>query len=131
MYPKSGILIDMKKVLVIDDEVDICYFLIRNLNKQHYPSTYVNNLKDAKLAVESENPSILLLDNHLPDGYGVDFAKEVKEIHPDIKIVMITAHDSNTDRATAKNNGIDYFIQKPFLISEVFNAIDWVNRKAS
>lgn len=131
MYPKSGILINMEKVLVIDDEVDICYFLTKNLKKQHYLSSYVNNLKDAKLAVENENPSILLLDNHLPDGFGVDFAKEVKQAHPKIKIVMITAHDTTADRVTAKNSGIDYFIQKPFMISEVFNAINWINKQAS
>lgn len=131
MPTQSAILFDMEKVLVIDDEVDICYFLIRNLKKQHYLASYVNNLKDAKTAVDTENPSILLLDNHLPDGYGVDFAQEVKKEHPEIKIVMITAHDTNADRASAGKNGVDFFLPKPFMISEVFNAIDRVVKKAS
>ncbi len=119
----------MEKVLIIDDEVDICYFLTRNLNKKSYVASYVNNLKDARLALDKQHPSILLLDNHLPDGLGLDFAQQVKLNHPDIRIVMITAHDTPNDRSIATKKGVDYFLSKPFMMTQIFDAIKDVKKK--
>jgi DNA-binding response OmpR family regulator len=119
----------MEKILIVDDEVDICYFLSMNLKKNNFMASYVNSLGEAKMAIHSEHPSILLLDNHLPDGLGVDFALEVKKNYPEIKIVMITAHDSPFDRKTAQSNGIDFFLSKPFLINDVFKAIEFITAK--
>jgi two-component system, OmpR family, response regulator len=116
----------MDNVLIVDDEEDICYFLKRNLNKKNFSASFVNNLKDAEKALNAQQPSILLLDNHLPDGLGLDFAAKVKKEHPEIKIVMITAHDTQNDRSKANTNGIDYFLSKPFMMTEVYKAIDTV-----
>lgn len=114
----------MENVLIVDDEIDICYFLTRNLNRKNFSASYVNNLKDAEVALDKENPSILLLDNDLPDGRGVDFAQQIKKDHPDLKIVMITAHDTPNDRMLARNKGVDYFIPKPFMMTEIFTALN-------
>ncbi len=122
---------DMEKILVVDDEVDICYFLVRNLQKQHFEASYVNSIGEAKAKMKSNEPSILLLDNHLPDGFGIDFAHEIKEQYPELKIVMMTAHDTQPDRSSAERNGIDYFLPKPFVITQVFHAIDIVKKQAS
>jgi DNA-binding response OmpR family regulator len=116
----------MDNVLIVDDEEDICYFLKRNLNRKNFSASFVNNLKDAITALDVQHPSILLLDNHLPDGLGLDFAARVKRDYPAIKIVMITAHDTQNDRSKAHNNGIDYFLSKPFIMTEVYKAIDTV-----
>lgn len=116
----------MNKVLIVDDEVDICYFLKRNLDRKNYTTSFVNTIKEAAKLVDVVRPSVLLLDNHLPDGLGLDFAEQVKKNYPNIKIVMITAHDTPIDRSTANSNGVDYFLSKPFMMNEVFNAIDKV-----
>lgn len=116
----------MDNVLIVDDEEDICYFLKRNLNRKNFSASFVNNLKDAVTALDLQHPSILLLDNHLPDGLGLDFAARVKRDYPEIKIVMITAHDTQNDRNKANTNGIDYFLSKPFIMTEVYKAIDTV-----
>ncbi len=121
---------DMDTVLIVDDEVDICYFLKRNLNRKDFSASFVNTIKEAELAVDTEHPSILLLDNHLPDGLGLDFALKVKKEHPEIKIVMITAHDTQNDRSDANKNGIDYFLSKPFMMTEVYKAIDIVKSRS-
>jgi DNA-binding response OmpR family regulator len=117
----------MESVLIVDDEIDICYFLSRNLNKQDFKASYVNSLQEAREALSKEQPSILLLDNHLPDGLGMDFAKEVKKDYPTIKIIMITAHDTEIDRLMATNSGISFLISKPFLMNEVYQAIENLN----
>ena len=119
----------MEKILIVDDEVDICYFLSRNLNRKSYDASYVNTLKEARTAISENNPAILLLDNHLPDGLGMDFASEIKKDYPALKIVMITAHDTPNDRSTANKNGIDCFLSKPFMMTEVFTAIEHMQTK--
>jgi len=120
----------MENVLIVDDEVDICYFLKRNLDRKDYTTSFVNTLKEAIKLMERERPSVVLLDNHLPDGLGLDFAELVKKNYPDIKIVMITAHDTPIDRLSADKNGVDYFLSKPFMMTEVYRAIDTVVNRA-
>lgn len=120
----------MENVLIVDDEVDICYFLKRNLDRKDYTANFVNTLKEAKKIVEAQWPSIVLLDNHLPDGLGLDFAEEVKSSYPNIKIVMITAHDTPKDRSHANKNGVDLFLSKPFMMKEVLSAIQHVSQRA-
>ncbi len=121
---------EMENVLIIDDEVDICYFLKRNLDRKDYTTTFVNTLKEALKLMEEHRPNVVLLDNHLPDGLGLDFAEQVKRNYPDIKIVMITAHDTPIDRFSANKNGVDYFLSKPFMMKEVYSALDAVTNRA-
>lgn len=102
------------EVLIIDDETDICYLLGTVLKKRHIHSKYVNTLRDAANILESNDPEIIFLDNHLPDGSGVNFIGYIKRFHPLTKIVMITAHDTVSDIQKAYKEGVDYFIGKPF-----------------
>ena len=102
------------EVLIIDDETDICYLLGSLLRKKKIESKFVNTLKDAANILELNEPEIIFLDNHLPDGLGVNFISYIKRFHPLSKIVMITAHDNLADKQKAIKEGVDYFIGKPF-----------------
>lgn len=102
------------EVLIIDDEKDICYLLSNLLKKKQIHSTYVNSLRAAATILETNYPGIIFLDNHLPDGLGVNFVSYIKRFHPASKIVMITAHDTIADKNKAFKEGVDYFISKPF-----------------
>lgn len=120
---------DMKKILIVDDEVDICYFLSRNLNRKNFEASYVNTLREAREAISETKPAILLLDNHLPDGLGMDFASEIKKEFPRLKIVMISAHDMPENRSEIGKGGVDCFLSKPFVMTEVFNAIEHIQKR--
>lgn len=115
------------KILIVDDEVDICYFLSSALRKRNFDTTVVHNLADAEKIIKRDRPSILLLDNHLPDGYGINSIGKIKSVYPEVKIIMITAHDSPQDRAKAYNNGANYFLSKPFTLVEVNKVIDQIS----
>lgn len=116
----------MKKVLIVDDEEDICYFLSRNLSQRGFMTTSSYSLSEAEKYLATSLPDILLLDNHLPDGRGIDFAKRIHSLYPDLKIIMITAHDSPEDRSTAYHHGIHYFLSKPFSIATINQVVDQV-----
>jgi two-component system, OmpR family, response regulator len=102
------------KALIVDDEVDICFLLSGILRQKNMKPSYVNNIASAKQSLKREVPSIIFLDNHLPDGFGLDFIQYVKNTYPEIKIVMITAHDGLAERKRAQSEGADLFISKPF-----------------
>ena len=111
-------------VLIIEDEEDICYLLSGILKRRNLNTSYVNSLFEARSILSQQSPDILFLDNHLPDGYGVDFIPVIKKNHPLAKIVMITAHDTGEDRAKAITQGADYFIGKPFTTEIIIKTVD-------
>ena len=112
------------KVLIIDDELDICYLLSGILRQKKLRTSYVNTLSDAEVALRNDPPSLLFLDNHLPDGFGLDFIHYVESNYPATKIIMITAHDNQTDREKARKEGADFFIGKPFSRELIFKTIE-------
>lgn len=115
---------EIPKALIVDDEMDICFILSGIFKNRNLSTSYANSLAEAKVLLKKEAPFILFLDNHLPDGLGVQFIEYVKEHYPDTKVVMITAHDTPSDRHLALKNGADYFIGKPFSINTVHQTID-------
>ena len=109
--------------LIIDDESDICFLLSNILRSNNLEVQFVNSLNEGKSYLMRNHPNLLFLDNHLPDGYGIDFISYVKKEHADTKIVMVTAHDTPEDRRKALLEGADFFISKPFSASEIKRAI--------
>lgn len=113
-----------KKMLVVEDQGEMCLILDLILSERNLQPDYVNNLLDADEYLQKNKPAVILLDNKLPDGYGVDFISYVKKKHPQVKIIMITAF--GTARDVALENGADYFLEKPFSMDNVNEAIDKV-----
>ena len=111
------------EVLIVEDEIDICYLLQGIFKKQHVQSDYATCLFDAQKALQKSNPDVLFIDNHLPDGYGVDFISLVKKEYPSTKIVMMTAQDSGGDEVKALKEGADFFIAKPFTQATILNTL--------
>lgn len=112
------------EALIIDDENDICYLLGSLLKKRNIRSKFVNTLRDAANMLELNDPEVIFLDNHLPDGLGVNFIGFIKRFHPLSKIIMITAHDTVADVNKAYKEGVDYFIGKPFSKESINNVIE-------
>ena len=112
------------KTLIIDDEVDICYLLSSILRNKGISAQYVNSLAEANKCLQNEKPDIIFLDNHLPDGMGMDYISYIKEYRPTAKIIMISAYDTSTDRSKAIQLGADQFIAKPFTIENIYNAVE-------
>ena len=110
----------MPNALIIDDETDIWILLSKILRKHNLTTYYVNNLEAATKRLEQEVPAIIFLDNHLPDGFGIDFIQFIKNHYPEAKIVMISGYDLQADRNRALHEGADLFISKPFS-NEIIN----------
>ena len=111
-----------KKVLVVEDEGEIGLLLNMILNEKNLELDYVKDLVSADEYLKKEEPSVIILDNKLPDGFGVDFISYIKKKYSDIKIIMISGFASARDVALA--NGADVFFEKPFSKKELYKSID-------
>ena len=113
-----------KKLLVVEDEGQIGLVLNMILSERNFDLDYVSSLLSAQEYLEKNKPSLVILDNKLPDGFGVDFISYIKKKYPSIKIIMISGF--STARDVALENGADMFLEKPFSMDAVNEAIDSV-----
>ncbi len=102
-----------KKLLVVDDELDICNFLTTYFNTKGYETRSASDGESALKIVDEWLPAIILLDIRMPGMSGVDVLKVVREKHPSIGVIMVTAFaDIEIGRSTLKLGASD-FIHKP------------------
>lgn len=118
---------EIHNAFIIDDEKDICYLLSNMLRQKAIKTESASSLGEAIIALKGKEPEVIFLDNHLPDGLGVNFIKRIKREHPFSKIIMVTANDTASDRSKAMNEGADYFIGKPFSRAAINEALDSCN----
>ena len=111
-----------KKVLVVEDEGEMGLLLNLILSERDFELDYVNNLLSADEYLQKVKPSVIILDNKLPDGFGVDFISYIRKKYPSMKIIMISGFPSARD--VALENGADMFIEKPFTKDELCDSID-------
>ena len=116
---------EVTKILVVEDEGDICLLLELLLVGKKMIVDHVHTLTAAKEFIEKEQPTLVLLDNRLPDGLGIDFIGYLKQAYPQIKIIMITGVDGMAEDAVLAT-GADRFMSKPFTKSQLQDSIDQV-----
>ena len=111
-----------KTILAVDDDGEMGLVLDMILNEKEFQLDYVNSILAADEYLEKHNPSLIVLDNKLPDGFGVDFINYLRKKYPSIKIIMISGFGSVRDVALA--NGADVFLEKPFSLDEFNEAVN-------
>lgn len=120
------------KILVVDDEQDLCEILKFNLETEGY---VVETANSAEEALEKDIPSfnILLLDVMMGGMSGFQMAKQLKAnpTTAGIPIIFLTARDTENDTVTGFNLGADDYISKPFSIREVMVRVRAVLRRTA
>lgn len=111
-----------KRVLIVEDEGDMCLLLNIILTGKNLELDHVKNLAAAADYLKDDQPAIVILDNKLPDGFGVDLIPEIKKAYPGIKVIMISGYDQAV-KDVALENGADVYLEKPFKKDQLFQAI--------
>lgn len=101
------------RAAIVDDERDLCFLLEGILRRQHFETTSVYSIHEAASVLVKVNPTIIFLDNQLPDGFGIKFIPVIKKSLPLAKVVVITAFNTDMDKNEAIENGADDFLMKP------------------
>ncbi len=102
-----------KKVLIVDDEADLCELIEITLMRMGITSQSALNITDAKLLLNNETFDLCITDMRLPDGNGIDLVKHVQQHHKGIPIAVITAHGNMESAVKALKAGAFDFVSKP------------------
>ena len=107
-----------KKVLVIDDEKDFCELIKNILASENFLVDCAFTLEEADEKLR-EHPQIVLLDNNLPDGSGLDYL----QMHPvpflNTSVIVITADPTESVKEKAVREGTVAFLTKPFTVQMI------------
>lgn len=80
-----------KKVLIIDDEIDLCLLLKEYFIHKKYEVAIAHTLDEGRAKLKDNQPNILFLDNNLPDGTGWSSAPVIAAENPDMDIILMSA----------------------------------------
>lgn len=103
----------MTKMLVVDDEIEICDFLKTFFEERNYKVLTALNGETAIKVAEQEKPAIVLLDIKMPGCDGMEVLKRIKSMHPSTKVIMVTAIETREKIEEAIRLGADNYITKP------------------
>ena len=106
--------IDMKNILVVDDDKNMRNLLSRILAHERYNTKIAKNGTEALDILNTYEIDIVLLDLVLPDINGMDILKTIKIKYPSIEIVMISGHGTSEKIVNLIKEGAYDFIEKPF-----------------
>ncbi len=119
-----------EKILVVDDDKNICELLRMYLEKEGYSVIVENNGADAVKSFGSENPDLVLLDIMLPELDGWQVCREIRKTS-EKPIIMLTAKDETFDKVLGLELGADDYVTKPFDTKEIVARIKAVLRRTS
>lgn len=102
----------MQRVLLIDDETEICFLLSNVIKRAGGECDMAHSLEEGRARLSSGEYGAIFLDIHLPDGLGYDLIPEVRSHQPEARVIAISAVDN--ERFNATERGADLFIPKPF-----------------
>ncbi|MHC6180269.1 response regulator transcription factor [Clostridium sp. JNZ X4-2] len=121
---------NMKKALIVDDEVHITELIKVNLEEKFQVFCCYNGLDAVKIA-EEELPNIIILDIMLPGIDGFEVCRRIRK-NPStskIPIIMLTVRKEENDKIIGLKLGSDDYITKPFSVNELLARIDAVLRR--
>lgn len=123
---------NMKRILVVDDEQDLCEILKFNLETEGYEVETANSAEEA-LEMDIASFDLLLLDVMMGGMSGFQLAKHLKDnpMTANVPIIFLTARDTENDTVTGFNIGADDYISKPFSIREVMVRVRAVLRRTA
>ncbi len=111
-------------VLVVDDEPLICWALKRRFSDRDMYVHTVGNCVEALGELRTKQYGLVLLDIHLPDGNGLDLLRDIREISPETKVIVISADGAEQNRQRAFSGGAVQFIEKPFSINDITRVLE-------
>jgi len=119
-----------QKILVIDDEANVCDLVSLYFEKAGYDVVCAFNGSDGLDRARQERPDIIVLDLMLPGMDGLDVCKEIRKTS-NVPIIMLTARVDEVDRVLGLEIGADDYVTKPFAPRELLARIKAVLRRAA
>ena len=128
---RNGIQTNVYKVLVLEDEVSMNRGIAFAAEKNGFIVIQCFTVGEAKAAMKDSDPDVIVCDINLPDGSGLDFIHDVRQMESSMRpyIICLTALDTETDHVIGYEAGADDYVVKPFSLSVLMLKLEAIVRR--
>ena len=120
---------DKGNIWVVDDDESIRWVLERGLSENGIEVETFDSANKVIKKLETESPSLILTDIKMPGKSGIDLLDEVKELRPEIPIIIMTAHSDLESAVESYEHGAWEYLPKPFDIEEAVSMVQRATTK--
>jgi DNA-binding response OmpR family regulator len=112
-------------ILVVEDEADLRALIGYNLSRQGYTVELAADLRSARHVLDSGTPSLVILDLMLPDGSGLELARQIRRSPSSdrVPILFVTARPRETYLRSFRFSSQDDYLSKPFSVRELLKRV--------
>ena len=115
----------MKPIWIVDDDQSIRFVLEKALAREDLAVHSFTNPRDVLIALEDDVPQVLVSDIRMPGGSGIDLLAKVKQKHPELQVIIMTAYSDLDSAVSAFQGGAFEYLPKPF---DVPKAVELIRR---
>ena len=98
-------------ILVVDDQDSIRHFVSKALEDDGYSVVTTGSLREARTVIERDLPDLAIFDLKLPDGTGLDLLREIKQLQPEVPVILMTAFGELETAVEAMSAGAFWFVK--------------------
>lgn len=120
----------MIKILVVEDDKELNHTVCTFLNQNGYEASGVLNANEAYDQIENTDFNLIISDIMMPQIDGFEFAKEIRNLFPNIPIIFMTARSDFESKKKGFESGIDDYLIKPILLPELQMRIEAILRRS-
>ena len=117
------------KILIIEDDRKMSAALVSGIEAAGYDVIAAGSAEEGFFLVHSTQPDLLLLDLTLPQRNGLDILKQIRSEGIDVRVLILTSHNTVEDRVAGLRTGADDYLGKPFSFPELIARIDALLRR--
>jgi DNA-binding response OmpR family regulator len=117
------------KILIIEDDRKMAVALVSGVGTAGYEVEAASSAEEGFFLVHSLKPDLLLLDLTLPQRNGLDVLRQIRKEGLDIRVFILTSHNTVDDRVEGLRTGADDYLGKPFSFPELMARIDALLRR--
>jgi len=117
------------RVLVVEDDTKLANALRAGISAEGYDVTVASTAEEGFFLLHRQQPDLLLLDVTLPNISGLDLLQQIRHERIDIRVMLLTSHNSVDDRVQGLRSGADDYLGKPFSFPELLARIEALLRR--
>ena len=113
----------MKPIWIVDDDQSIRFVLEKALQREQFSVRSFSNPRDVLLALDDDEPQVLVSDIRMPGGSGIELLTKVKQRHPGLPVIIMTAYSDLDSAVSAFQGGAFEYLPKPFDLTKAIELI--------
>jgi DNA-binding response OmpR family regulator len=117
------------RVLIIEDDKKLADALVAGIEAEGYKVDFALSAEEGFFLLHSLQPDLLLLDLTLPHRNGLDILRQIRREGIDVRVLILTSHNTVDDRVEGLNSGADDYLGKPFSFPELIARIEALLRR--